>query len=234
MFLSRLAINPRNRTAQQDLADVYRMHRTVMSSFPHVEEARDARAELGVLYRLEVGERGGDVALLVQSGVSPDWSNLEHGYLAAPGGDVENPATKDVSKALESLHEGQVLQFRLRANPTKKIETKSAPDGQRRNGRRVDLRTEQLQVEWLSRRAEQAGFALVPTGLSGGVPAVRVGASERVASRRRRISLATVLFEGVLEVTDADQFRHAIAAGIGPAKAFGCGLMSLASHRRDH
>ena len=34
MYLSRLAINPRSRDVQQDLADIYQMHRTVMSAFP--------------------------------------------------------------------------------------------------------------------------------------------------------------------------------------------------------
>ena len=231
MHLSRLAINPRSREAQQDLADVYGMHRTVMSAFPQVDGLRDARAELGVLHRLELGERSGDVVLLVQSGVSPDWSHLARGYLAVSAGTMENPATKDVSKSLDALHDGQLLRFRLRANPTRKIETRSTPDGRRQNGRRVDLRTEELQLEWLYRRAGQSGFALYPTQPGGDVPAVRIGAGEKVSGRRRRISLATVLFDGLLEVTGSDAFRHAIATGIGPGKAFGCGLMSIAPHR---
>ena len=231
MYLSRLAINPRSREVQQDLADVHQMHRTVMSAFPHIEAKGDARAGLSILYRLETSERSGQVVLLVQSRACPDWTHLTRGYLADSGGAVENPATKDVSGALQTLREGQVLRFRLRANPTRKIETKSTPDGQRRNGRRVDLRTEQLQLEWLARRAEQAGFALVPALPDGDVPAVRVGAMEKVTGRRRRISLATVLFDGLLEVTDPGLFRQAIAAGIGPGKAFGCGLMSIAPHR---
>ena len=231
MLLSRLAINPRSREAQQDLADVYQMHRTVMSAFPQVSGVGDPRAELAVLHRLETGERSREVVLLVQSRVSPDWTHLPHGYLADSGGEGENPATKDVSKALQALRDGQMLRFRLRANPTRKIETKSTPDGQRRNGRRVDLRTEQLQLEWLARRAEQGGFALVSTLPGSDVPAVRVGASEKVGGRRRGISLATVLFDGLLEVKDSGLFRQAIAAGIGPGKAFGCGLMSIAPHR---
>ena len=128
-----------------------------------IDGLRDARAELGVLYRLELGERSGDVVLLVQSGVSPDWSHLARGYLAVSAGTMENPATKDVSKSLDALHDGQLLRFRLRANPTRKIETRSTPDGRRQNGRRVDLHTEELQLEWLYRRAGQSGFALYPT-----------------------------------------------------------------------
>ena len=129
-----------------------------------------------------------------------------------------------------ALRKGQVLRFRLRANPTKKIDTKSGPDGQRRNGRRVDLRTEPQQIEWLSRRAGGSGFRLVPLGPGSDAPAVRVGASERLRGRTasRLVTVAGVLFEGLLEVTDPDKLRLAIREGIGPGKAFGCGLLSLA------
>jgi CRISPR system Cascade subunit CasE len=32
----------------------------------------------------------------------------------------------------------------------------------------------------------------------------------------------------LLEITDAERFRAALAAGIGPAKAYGFGLLSVA------
>ena len=138
-----------------------------------------------------------------------------------------------MTNVLAALHERQVLRFRLRANPTKKIETKSGPDGRRQNGRRVDLRTETQQLEWLSRRAEQAGFGLIPVYPGSNVPEVRVGAGERLLGKGRQLTLVSVLFEGLVEVTDPDRFRCAIADGIGPGKAFGCGLMSIAPHPKS-
>ncbi len=40
------------------------------------------------------------------------------------------------------------------------------------------------------------------------------------------IALSTLDFEGQLQVTDPDHFlRNGLPAGIGPAKAFGCGLL---------
>lgn len=39
------------------------------------------------------------------------------------------------------------------------------------------------------------------------------------------IELATVDFEGTLEVTDPACLLDALIHGVGPAKAFGCGLM---------
>ena len=232
MYLSRLEINPRSREVRRDLSDVYQMHRTVMSAFPDVQERQEARAGLAVLYRLETGEGTGGTVLLVQSGVLPDWTHLAPDYLSGSGGEVGNPATRDMTLALAALHEGQVLRFRLRANPTRKIETKSDPDGRRQNGRRVDLRTETQQLEWLSRRAEQAGFGLLPVHPGSDVPAVRVGAGDKLLGKGRQLTLASVLFDGLLEITDPDRLRCAVADGIGPGKAFGCGLMSLVPHRR--
>jgi CRISPR system Cascade subunit CasE len=37
-----------------------------------------------------------------------------------------------------------------------------------------------------------------------------------------------VRYEGILQVTDCARFLAALAAGIGPAKGFGFGLLSVA------
>ena len=234
MYLSRLVLDPRSREAGRDLGDVHQMHRTVMSAFPHLKEQGGARSSLAVLHRLDIDQRGSNIALLVQSGEEPDWSCLPDGYLFNLAREGRNPATKSISDALVSLRKGQVLRFRLRANPTRKVDTKSGPDGQRRNGKRVDLRTETQQIEWLSRRADRAGFRLVPAYPDGNAPAVRVGASEKLRGRttNRLVTLAGVLFDGLMEVTDPDKLRLAIREGIGPGKAFGCGLLSLAPSGR--
>ena len=48
------------------------------------------------------------------------------------------------------------------------------------------------------------------------------------SSAGHRLTFASVLFEGVLEVTDAERFRQALEQGIGSAKAYGFGLLSIA------
>ena len=232
MYLSRLALDPRDRRVRRDLADVRQMHRTVMSAFPSVTTPGQARAEMAVLYRVEANERSGNVVLLVQSRVRPDWGGLPVAYLADCRGDLENPATKSVSEAMTALREGQVLRFRLRANPTKKVDTKSGPDGRRRYGRRVDLRTETEQIAWLARRAQAAGFGLIPVRPDSDIPAVRVGAGEKLLSRGKgsNVTLVGVLFEGLLRIVDPDRVRRTLEEGLGPGKAFGCGLISVAPH----
>ncbi|MEV5086000.1 type I-E CRISPR-associated protein Cas6/Cse3/CasE, partial [Streptomyces sp. NPDC056159] len=46
--------------------------------------------------------------------------------------------------------------------------------------------------------------------------------------RRAPVSLVTVTFDGRLEVTDPQLLRRALTQGIGKAKAYGCGLLTLA------
>ena len=108
-------------------------------------------------------------------------------------------------------------------------------------GKRVGLLTEVDQLRWLLRKGEAGGFRIpgewVPakhpeTGEPIELPNFRVDAIPEGRVRNVKGSdgqLTTVRFEGVLVVTDPDQFRETLCAGIGPAKGLGFGLLSVAS-----
>jgi CRISPR system Cascade subunit CasE len=209
----------------------------------------DARARLGVLHRVEIHPRTGQIALLVQSAARPDWSNLAAGYLASLP-DMESAAVKPVADAYAAITTGDVLLFRLRANPTKRLPPVTGRDGVRRDGKRVDLRGEDEQLDWLTRKAADHGFELLnatvrpglQTGQSaadpGSIPDVRASVGARRVGRRtatvdrsvtRQImTFGDVLFEGHLRVLDPDGFRRTLALGIGSGKAYGFGLLSVA------
>lgn len=240
MYLSRLLLNPRNRAVWRDLADCQAMHRTVMSGFVAAQLPSDVRAALEVLHRVEVNRHTGSIVLLVQSMERPDWSGLG-GYLLDTLGE-ENPACKRIDRLYESITSGTLLAFRLRANPTKKIDTKSGQDGERRNGRRVELTCEKDQIEWLRRKGERGGFHLLavrtapPVLEEPTVPNVLAMPAQKVVGDRRkekgnRITFGAVLFEGDLVVEDAEAFRRTLETGIGPGKAYGFGLLSVAPAR---
>lgn len=234
-YLSRLILNPRGPSVRRGLADCHELHRTILSAFPSVRG--DARQEFGVLYRLEQPPRdGGALVLLVQSRERPDWSRLPPDFLRAEDGERDNPAMRPLDDAYGSLEAGRVLRFRLRANPTKKINTKSSPEGERRNGQRVPLIGEEARLAWLARKASEAGFRLLAVQGRPETPAVDAGHGQKQTGWRPTangkvapLTFEAVRFDGSLVVTDADRFRSALASGIGSGKAYGFGLLSIAS-----
>lgn len=212
MYLSRLLLDPRSRQVQRETADPYNLHRTILQAFgPNREQA-------GVLHRLDIGPRTGAISLLVQSQTAPDWQPLvEKAYLlpADPFSGLENPAVKPLTLSLQT---GQILQFRLTANPTIS-KVRRDENGAHRNSNRVPLVHEDKQLDWLQKRAAANGFRLLQTTISR---------TQKQTSRPKEITLYTVQFNGRLQITDTQQFQTAVRTGIGPAKAFGCGLLSLA------
>ena len=224
MYLSQLVPNLRTRPVQRALADCQEMHRVVMSAFPDVDGANgSARARLGVLYRIE--SHWNRVALLVQSHAEPDWSQLGGSF-------VLDCDVKRVDQSYSAIDAGSRLRFRLRANPTRKIDTKSGPDG-RRNGKRVELRTEADWLAWLGRKAGQHGFQLKAVSSVATIPDVIAARLGKSVGRKRKdgpaLTVFAVQFEGYLVVQDRDLFQAALRQGIGPAKPYGCGLLSVAS-----
>ena len=165
MILSRLTLNLRSHEALRDLSDCQQMHRTILNAFPSADSA--PRRQFAVLFRVECPPAGSPY-VMIQSREAPDFTHLPHGYV------VHAAEFKDVSEAYASLHAGMKLRFRLRANPTRKIDTKSGPDGARRNGRRVDLRSDEARLGWLARKAASAGFAVLAVKCSPDVPNVRL------------------------------------------------------------
>jgi CRISPR system Cascade subunit CasE len=215
MYLSRLILNPRNRRVQKEVANPYQMHRSLMRAFPDDLKEGDER----VLFRLEQGCNGA-LTLLVQSWILPDWSWLAEpnarGYLLPVG--EPNPAVKSFDL---DLAPGQTLAFRLRANPTAR---RTFEDRKRR----VGIYDEEEQLEWLKRKSELGGFRLVSARISGQED---VGGKIKRDEETHRLKLAAAQFDGLLQVTDPQRLRQTVRQGIGSAKGFGFGLLSLARPR---
>jgi CRISPR system Cascade subunit CasE len=182
---------------------------------------------MAVLHRLEAVRERGRVVLYVQSRVRPDWSGLPEGILLDIGDEIENPGVKSMDAVLAGLQPGTRLVFRLRANATKKIDTKSGPGGEKNNGQRVPLRGEEAKVAWLRRRGMSGGFAIAE--LRPGVAEVNVIDEADTTGRHPKggLTFSGTVFEGTLLVKDPVRFRETLERGIGPGKAFGYGLLSV-------
>lgn len=221
MYLSRLILNPRSRQVRSELADVYEMHRTVMKAFAG-RVTNDER----VLFRVDIHPRSEIPTLLVQSRLEPDWGFLldaGKNYLLTGDDlplDVDNPAIKPFDLVLQP---GQVLSFRLRANPT----VKKDREGQKQ-GRRVGLVREEDQLAWLQRKIESAGAALLSANiLNDG----KAGGKLFREQEKHKLSFISVQFDGVLQVKDPDLLVKSIGTGLGSGKGLGFGLLSLAKSR---
>lgn len=212
MYLSRLILNPRSRRVQKEIAAPYQMHRSLMRAFPDDLQKGTER----VLFRLETA-RTGTLTLLVQSLTLPDWSWLAEpnarGYLLPVA--EPNPAVKSFDL---NLAPGQMLAFRLRANPTAR---RTFDDKKRR----VGLYREEEQIEWLKRKGEQGGFRLLSARTSGQED---VKGTIYRNEQKHPLKLAAVQFDGLLQVTDPDRLCETVRQGIGSGKALGFGLLSLA------
>lgn len=135
------------------------------------------------------------------------------------------------------VRSGDRLAFKLRANPIVSRGTEARGRGRRHDivmdtklrlgwkdlppARRPSLAelAQQAGTAWLKAREDRLGARLLESSLrADGYQTWRQRSS-------RGIALATLDFEGILTVTDPARFRSALLTGIGPAKAFGCGLL---------
>ena len=210
MYLSRLTLNVRLPTVRRDLADPYEMHRTLWRAFPKGDPGR-------ILFRVESVDRGGRVEVLVQSDLEPDWSRVPEGYFTG----------KEHKKIQPAFLQGQRLRFRLRVNPTKRVHSRNEKLGTTMAGKRVGVRGEAALLEWLSRKGSEGGFRLGGSELG---TAVRVREEGRMANGKPGFGGAfdSVVFEGILEVTDPEKFLQCLGNGIGTAKGYGFGLLTVA------
>jgi CRISPR system Cascade subunit CasE len=211
VFLTKLDINTTSREFRRDHANIHDMHRTVMSAFPNITEATPARQAHAVLWRLDSTNDG--FVQYVQSRTEPDWNVLPEGHLTAPA------EVRPLRPVLDAVEPGRRMAFRIVANPTW-CEAKSR--------KRMVHREPERQVEWLMRKGEQHGF-VIPT--DGAEPDVAPSPIPTLVGRKNaatKITVEAVRFDGHLVVTDPTAFTEAVVAGIGRAKAYGCGLISLA------
>lgn len=202
MYLSRIEI------PWQLARNPYNVHRHLWELFPG--QAREARQDAdaprqGFLYRFEEKHPGKPVRVLLQSRLEP----ISAGEVALLGCREIHPKPEPE----------QVLAFLLTANPIKTIVDvdKVAKPGKVSDKCRVPLLHEEEQLAWLARKL--GGAATLETAT--------VQPHEPLHFRKgnRAGKLAMTTFEGLLRVEDSDALLKHLENGIGPAKAFGCGLL---------
>lgn len=223
--LTRMYLNPQKRAARKLLTNPQAMHAAVRAAFPPDIAQDEAR----VLWRMD--DRRHEHVLYIVGPEKPDATHL----MEQAGWDTRPAQSADYTRLLDSLMVGQRWRFELVANPVK------SEAGKR--GTRGTVKphvTPKQQLDWLVQRSPGAGFQIPQLDSDSTedplFDATVIGRenlrffrkTEQDGLGKGRVSLRTARFSGYLEVTDGDKLRHTLTQGIGRARAYGCGLLTLA------
>jgi CRISPR system Cascade subunit CasE len=162
-----------------------------------------------VLFRLDVDKESGRITVLVQSEKDPDWSKLN-----GATGFVTEYESKEFHP---EFVRGQVLRFRIRANPTKRV---------KETGKRQGILGEEAQMDWLRKKGQCSGFEVIDVNISD--EGFAKDKAKEDNGIKHNMTLLSVRFDGLLRVIAPDAFQRTIEHGLGSAKGFGFGLISVA------
>lgn len=212
MYLSLLELNLQSRRVQKELANRYELHRTLMHAFKDQSFEKER-----LLFRLEIIH--GSARILVQSQNEPDWSFFNEEKVFQTYLSRLNPDIKTFSPRFFT---GQKLLFRLLANPSCRKAIYKDDNG---HGKRIGLYTEEEQLRWIEKKGSQNGFVPVDVSIQS---MGTIHGTKNEGKEKHIIKIPCIQYDGLLEVSDLVEFEHGLQTGIGPAKGFGCGLLSLA------
>jgi CRISPR system Cascade subunit CasE len=233
-YLSRIWLNPLRTRAQALLRNPQVVHAAVLGGIAHQPVTER------VLWRLEPdGAHRAQLLVLTES--APSWEHIVE-QAGWPGADEPQALVRPYQPLLDRIVRGREFAFRLKANPTTSTKQPLSPSpaqkdrlaAPRPRGVRVAHRTAAHQLTWFTDRTEAWGFTLVTD--DQGTPAVRLSVRGRLEFTKRRsdgsagqrVTLQTATYDGVLRVTDPDRARRSLLHGLGPGKAYGLGLLTLA------
>jgi len=212
----------------------------------HLARSRGNGFLFRIDYPVDPKQGGRRPVIIVQSATKPDWEyafGLTKDAMDDRGHPIGNadfllsapPQAKPVSIDLDGkslvlssdkqdyhLRPGNLVRFRLRANPTRKIQD-SSPNGKRK---RVNP-TPKDHADWLAHKLEEAIDG--PFCFEDFVPGWAYGWRTKYEPQPgQRMQWWSVLFEGTFRLKDPVVLKQLLESGIGPGKAFGFGLLSIA------
>ncbi|MGA3325329.1 MAG: type I-E CRISPR-associated protein Cas6/Cse3/CasE [Terriglobia bacterium] len=214
----------------------------------HVERGTDS----GFLYRIDPGPDGRAV-ILVQSAVKPDWDYAfqNAGFLLAAPAEVKvyEPRFAAGQRLRFRLAANPTKKIHtIRKEERQRCTTDELKQQEGRHGRRVPVPSAEELTAWRTQNPNEDARTFICSRLLDWLDEWRVGPDEppgfcidkesttiqagyiyvnkgREEGGKR---LRSVRYDGILEVTDPDKFRNTLLRGIGPGKAFGFGLLSVA------
>ena len=216
MYISRVQLDVQRRNTLRALTMPQILHGAVETSMGYGTSNDKERRR--VLWRVDyVGDK---CYLLLVGEQQPDLRVLHEQF--GHSDSLYLGDSKPYTALLDQLQIGQRWQFRLRANPVRN----SSKEANNRTGRgKVYAVRKDQQLEWLRSRGDESGFR------------IQVGEFEIIHTEWKKfrkglrgnheVSICTITYEGLLTITDENKFRQMLVSGMGRAKAYGCGLMTI-------
>lgn len=211
MYLSRMYLNKSRRATREYLANPEKLHAAIENTYQ-----TDPGQPRRTLWRIDESENS--IALYLVTPIAPSFEGLQE---SAGWSQQMTWDSRDYSILLDRLMKGQQYSFKLTANPSRIV-----TDDKGKKKRKAEVGPKN-QLNWLLTRADDMGVKFVELDEGS---ACRVVGTKRLDFRKKnhRVTVVTATFTGVLEVTDPEKLRAILRNGIGRAKAYGCGLLTLA------
>lgn len=238
LYQTMLALDVNHPAVRAAIVDVHHMHALVMSGFADrledydfFTEANtghaDHRAALKIQHAVSMRPNN-TIRILIRSIAEPHWGTPHCSKWRGALVEGESAVVREFTPLI-----GGGIRYEIRANPTRR-------DGRRRH----ELRHHDDLANWWRIRAAEAGLALTsdpaidaPWRLTSDTKTQRTAGIRNGRPNTHRpsngIVIGTQRFTGYATITDPDKHLDAMVNGIGPAKAYGCGmLLTTRPHQR--
>jgi len=186
------------------ITDAYSLHRVVYSLYEDVrgqEEKRKSTAS-GILYADQGGDIRGRKILMLADRQPKDAVDDQFGQVE--------------SKLIpETFLDHEQYTFKVIVNPTRRDSA---------SRKLVAVRGRDEIAQWFIERAATSwGFAVAPRSLL----VDRIEVLKFKDKNAREVTICQAHVQGLLRITDKDQFVQSFRRGIGRARAYGCGLLQI-------
>ena len=203
--------------------DYYQLHKELWKYFPNFDSSSYPISPF--FYRIENPYEKGNKKILMQSVIEP----VQNENLKL----LELKQTKNLSHSFKDLKPHQELKFFIRAYPSKRLKK----EGKKTNREKVrvplrkdiqnNLTKDQVTLQWLKKIIERENHISVKNCQI--VESFPLRFRKKQNGKYHFGTIYTVSFKGYLKLNRPKEFvENIVYYGIGPGKAFGCGMLSIA------
>lgn len=186
------------------ITDAYSLHRVVYSLYEDIREPESKLASepSGILYADQGGDYKGRKILMLADRSPMDAVEGFHGEVQ--------------SRSIPSdFLEHDQYRFKVIVNPTRRASA---------SRKLFPVRGREAVAQWFVERATASwGFSVAPAHLQ----VDKIEVQQFKDKQQRQVTIAQAHVQGLLAITNREQFKRSFTQGIGRARAYGCGLLQI-------